>query len=929
MASRTFWGQYFIMQKRNVPRKRVSSSMLLRCLVIFSQLKCQREISPLLDNGRSSVAGYADSSVFRFDVNSDCLEETLDRFARLFIKKPEMSPDAIMGEVKSVESEYQKKSLSDSERMNRLHHHLSSKSHPLHKFTGNAKTLEAMPKERIRDALLEFYEAYYSANLMCLVVYAKENLDKIQGLVENNFLKIRNTNRPCPIFKDPPCEEEHLQILVKAVPLTQGHIMRILWPITPGMRYLREGPSMYLSYLIGKEGKGSLLHVLETLGWATWLYAAEEPWNDFSFFEVIIYMTDAGHEHGKDILKLLFKYIRLLQQSDPCKEIFDELSGFCEMAFHYQDKISPFDYVSKIASNMQLFPPDYWLAGKSLPSTFGPDIIQQVLNELTPKNVRIFWLSKKFEETDMSEPWYGTPYSIKKLSDSEIKHWMESALDERLRLPAPNAFIPPNFSRKTDQETSVLPFLLRSRESRGEICHPHHIRLWYKPDTMFFTPKADVKIDFNCPYARSSPEATILNSIFTKLLVNDLIKYADYARVAGLSYAINDTGNGFQVNVHGFNHKLRTFLEIMVKKIAKFEVRDEKFHLIKEMVTNQGKNIKSQQPYDQALDYWSLILIDRSWHWNDLLKVLSRLEADNVAKFVHQLLSRTFIECYISGNIARDEAVSIIQYIEDVFFTGSQPISEAVFSSELSTNRVTNLQRGISYFYPVKGLNSSDEISALVHYIQVHRDDFMLNVKLQFFTLMINEPFIRQLGSEEQVGYTVMSMLRIDSAIYGVQFIVQSIRRGLSPGHMNLRVVEFLKWIESKIYKMSGDEFEKRVDSLIRAKLRKPQNLMEESLIYWKEIVDGTLKFDRREREVAALKQLTKEDFIAFFDEYIKVGAPRKKTLSVQVYGTVHSSEYKKDKNEQTEANVVRIDDIFDFKRSQPLYGSFKGRMQL
>ncbi|PSS15675.1 Insulin-degrading enzyme-like [Actinidia chinensis var. chinensis] len=338
--------------------------------------------------GTSSVKGHAQCSIFRFDVNSDCLEETLDRFARLFIEKPDMSPDAIMGAVKSVESEYQNNSVSDYTRMNQLHHHLSLESHPFHKFTGNAKTLEAMPKERIRDALLEFYEAYYSAHLMCLVVYAKENLDKIQGQVENNFLKIRNTNRPCPIFKDPPCEEKHLQILVKAVPLMQGHIMRILWPITPGVRYLREGPIMYLSYLIGNEGKGSLLYVLESLGWATWLCTAEQIWNYFSFFEVIIYMTDAGHEHGKDILKLLFKYIRLLQQSDPCKERFDEFSGFCEMAFHYQDKISPIDYVLKIATNMQLFPPDYWLAGTCLPSTFSPDIIQQILNELTPKNVR-------------------------------------------------------------------------------------------------------------------------------------------------------------------------------------------------------------------------------------------------------------------------------------------------------------------------------------------------------------------------------------------------------------------------------------------------------------------------------------------------------------------------------------------------------------
>lgn len=47
--------------------------------------------------------------------------------------------------------------------------------------------------------------------------------------------------------------------------------------------------------------------------------------------------------------------------------------------------------------------------------------------------------------------------------------------------------------------------------------------------------------------------------------------------------------------------------------------------------------------------YCSLILQDQTWPWTEELEVLSHLEAEDVAKFVPMLLSRTFIECYIAG----------------------------------------------------------------------------------------------------------------------------------------------------------------------------------------------------------------------------------------------------------------------------------------
>lgn len=77
--------------------------------------------------------------------------------------------------------------------------------------------------------------------------------------------------------------------------------------------------------------------------------------------------------------------------------------------------------------------------------------------------------------------------------------------------------------------------------------------------------------------------------------------------------------------------------------------------------------------------------------------------------------------------------------------------------------------------------------------------------------------------------------------------------------------------------------------------------------------------------QLAALKNLKKEDLISFFDQYVKMSAPQRRTLSIQVYGSIHSKEYIASKSETPAPQTVRIEDIFSFRRSQPLYGSFKG----
>ncbi|KAK8314076.1 hypothetical protein V6Z12_D01G149200 [Gossypium hirsutum] len=612
---------------------------------------------------------------------------------------------------------------------------------------------------------------------MHLVVYSKESLDKIQCLVEDKFQEIQNSDRSHFQFPGQPCTSEHLQILVRAVPVKQGHKLRIVWPITPSILHYKDGPCKYLGHLIGHKGEGSLFYVLKRLGWATGLSAGEGVCtSEFSFFKVVIGLTDAGQDRMQDVIGLLFRYIQLLQESGVCKWIFDELSAICETGFHYKDRISPMYYVLNISSNMQRYPEKDWLVGSSLPSDFNPTTIQKILNELSPESVRSFWESKKFEGlTDKVEPWYGTAYSIEKVSPSTIQAWMSSAPNENLHLPAPNVFIPTDLSIKNAQEKIKLPVSLRKSS---------YSKLWYKPDTVFFTPKAYVKINFDCPHAINSSETEVLTDLFTRLLMDYLNEYAYYARVAGLRYHVRCTDSGFQVTLVGYNHKLRILLETIVDKIAKFEVKPDRFSVIKEMAIKDYQNWKFQQPYEQAKDYFSLILEDQSWPWMEQLEVLPCLNAEDLAKFAPIMLSRAFLECYIAGNIVHEEAVSMIHHVEDVFFKGSNPICQPLFPSQILRNRVVKLGKGMNYCYSKEGLNPSDENSALVHYIQVHRDDFKLNVKLQLVAFIAEQAAFHQLRSVEQLGYITLLRLRNDSGIHGLQFIIQSTVK--DPGLMKL-----------------------------------------------------------------------------------------------------------------------------------------------
>ena len=144
---------------------------------------------------RNAYTSFEHTNYF-FDINAAYLPEALDRFAQFFIA-PRFDEEYVDREKNAVEAEYQMGLNSDPRRGLDVLQEVMNQEHPFSQFSvGSLDTLADRPGASVREDLLEFYDRFYSANLMRLVVLGKESLDELEALVAPMFSQVPNPSAP-------------------------------------------------------------------------------------------------------------------------------------------------------------------------------------------------------------------------------------------------------------------------------------------------------------------------------------------------------------------------------------------------------------------------------------------------------------------------------------------------------------------------------------------------------------------------------------------------------------------------------------------------------------------------------------------------------------------------------------------------------------
>jgi secreted Zn-dependent insulinase-like peptidase len=72
-------------------------------------------------------------------------------------------------------------------------------------------------------------------------------------------------------------------------------------------------------------------------------------------------------------------------------------------------------------------------------------------------------------------------------------------------------------------------------------------KIWHKHDQTFFRPKVQACFSLLSPICYQSPRSSVLTTLWTNILEDDLNEYSYDASIAGLEFVLHNTPNGCQV----------------------------------------------------------------------------------------------------------------------------------------------------------------------------------------------------------------------------------------------------------------------------------------------------------------------------------------------------------------------------------------------
>ncbi|KAG2157510.1 Metalloenzyme, LuxS/M16 peptidase-like protein [Suillus clintonianus] len=734
-----------------------------------------------------------------------------------------------------------------------------------------------------RRRLVEWWNKEYCAGRMRLCVVGKEPLDELADMVSTLFTPIKNREQdPLPVIPDHPFGPNEMGTLVSVQTVKAFHAIEISFPLAWQWPLWRYKPAHFIAHFTGHEGPGSLFSYLKNKGWVTSLSSGPQPLaRGFEMFKFTIHLTKLGFENYQSVALATFKYISLLQSSAFPKWYQSELVKIARTRFQFSEKQNAESYAVSLSERLgKPVPPESILSEVAVPSDWnsedGEREVREILEGMRVTKGRAVLMAKKEEHERISknehwehEKWYGTGYRVERWDPSFVEQAEGPNDIPELYLPGPNEFIPANLEveKRDVLEPAKRPYLIK-QTPMGSV--------WHKKDDQFWLPKASLALELRSPIAGSSPRADTMTRLFADLVNDSLQEFAYDAELAGLVFNSGSHRLGLMITLDGYNDKLPILARRVLETVRNLQVREDRLVVIKEKVKRDWENFFMDQGYRLSDYYTQYMLTHHTWNIAEKLQEVSSVTQEELQRHIDDFLARLSIEMLVTGNMHKDEAISLSEMVENILNASSIPADE-------TAQRALILPEGSNFIWKSHIPNSNDPNSSLTYYLQLGSStDARLRATSLLLIHMMSEPAFDILRTKEQLGYIVFcSELQLSGASrLGLRLVVQSER---NPAYLEQRVEAFLDLMKSKIEDMEPIDFQQFKTGLQQKWTEVVKDLKKERSKFWEHIDSGYLDFLRRYNDSDLLTDITKDDVLDLFVSRVHPLGVKRSKLSVQL----------------------------------------------
>ena len=309
----------------------------------------------------ASTAPYR--TAFYLEVENDALPGAVDRLADA-IAEPLLDKKYAERERNAVNAELTMARTRDGMRMAQVSAETINPAHPGSKFSGgNLETLSDKPGNPVQQALKDFHEKYYSANLMKAVIYSNKPLPELAKMAADTFGRVPNKESKKPEITVPVVTNAQKGIIIHYVPALPRKVLRVEFRIDNNSAKFRSKTDELITYLIGNRSPGTLSDWLQKQGLVEGISANSDPIvnGNSGVLAISASLTDKGLANRDQVVAAIFSYLNLLREKGIDKQYFDELANVLDIDFRYPSITRDMDYVEWLADTMIRVPVEHTL----------------------------------------------------------------------------------------------------------------------------------------------------------------------------------------------------------------------------------------------------------------------------------------------------------------------------------------------------------------------------------------------------------------------------------------------------------------------------------------------------------------------------------------------------------------------------------------
>lgn len=813
------------------------------------------------NGGFDNAYTQVDHTNYMMTVNNNAYPEALHRFSGFFYE-PLLSVKYADKERNSVNSEWTMKSPDDEVILEQLNGTTLNPNHPISQFNwGNLETLSDHGERKLQTQLVNFYNKYYSANIMKAVLISNLPISELKKLANTYFAVIPNKNIAKPQVMVSAATPAQLKKIIHYLPQTDMKALSLKFVITDNSDQFALKPNKYVSYLLNNEMPGALAPTLRNMGLIENLSSYVHPteYGNSGNFSIEVKLTEQGVKNKDKIIGVIFKYIDLIKNKGIDQKYFTEIKQSLNNSFRFKEKIADYAYAWDIAAELQFKPTNYVLSGDYEYQHFDSKAISNVLAQLTIDNVRIFYIDKK-QPVNKKMHFFKGQYSVEDITVNKIASWQQAAAKVELNLPATNSLMPKNFALVTAKYTNKPKALINEAGLNLYLGHSRY----------FKQPKGSFIANFNSSLNDKSPRNAVMAALLAKGLDLALMPLKTEALAAGMRLDFYNS-KGVTLVVDGFTDQQENLLARTYNIIRSYQLSENELANLKAAYLSEKASAKKKMLLRQLFPNLSLLMNLSSFGDKSLLAEVKGISIKEITAFRDQLLQRTHLNIFAFGNYSEQQAIKNARLLKSLLPKNRQYAKlyqEALFHPQAGT--VVNWQQEAD-------LTDMAFVDVLLQPLSVKQ-----HASVKVLSQILSPALYNQIRTEEQLAYAVGFFNRVlpDQLMMG--FYIQSSVKG--PAAVAKRIELFKQGFVKTLAQMTPKEFSTIKQSTLVTLTQPPKNLNEESSSFYQDWRQQKFVFDSKIKLIAAVKNVTLADINGLYQS--SVSANNYGRVVVQMRGT-------------------------------------------